>query len=112
MSCIFCDIINGKIPSNKLYEDDKILAFKDINPEAPIHFLVVPKIHIKSANEIKEENSGVVSHIFEVIPKIFSELNSSGDYRIVNNCGKKAGQTVNHLHFHVLGGRDMSWPPG
>lgn len=113
MSCIFCKIVAGEIPSKKLYEDDKILAFYDISPEAPVHFLVIPKEHIKSANEIKEDNVSIVSHIFLVINKLVKELNiDETGYRIVNNCGKDGGQTVDHIHFHVLGQRDLKWPPG
>ena len=113
MSCIFCKIINGEIPSKKLYEDDKVLAFYDISPEAPIHFLVIPKEHIKSANELNEKNSNIISHIFLVINKLVRDLNiSETGYRIVNNCGKDGGQTVDHIHFHVLGQRDLKWPPG
>ena len=113
MSCIFCKIVNGEIPSKKLYEDDKVLAFYDISPEAPVHFLVIPKEHIKSANELNEENSHIISHIFLVINKLVRELNiSETGYRIVNNCGKDGGQTVDHIHFHVLGQRDLKWPPG
>lgn len=113
MSCIFCKIINGEIPSKKLYEDDKVLAFHDISPEAPIHFLVIPKDHIKSVNELNEKNADIISHIFLVINKLVRELNiSETGYRIVNNCGKDGGQTVDHIHFHVLGQRDLKWPPG
>lgn len=113
MDCIFCKIVNGDIPSNKIYEDDKVLAFHDISPEAPIHFLVIPKEHIKSANDINEGNSHIISHIFLVINKLVRELNiAETGYRIVNNCGKDGGQTVDHIHFHVLGQRDLKWPPG
>lgn len=113
MDCIFCKIVNGDIPSNKIYEDDKVLAFHDISPEAPIHFLVIPKEHIKSANDINEKNSHIISHIFLVINKLVRELNiAETGYRIVNNCGKDGGQTVDHIHFHVLGQRDLKWPPG
>ena len=112
MSCIFCKIVNGEIPSKKLYEDDKVLAFYNISPEAPVHFLVIPKEHIQSANELNEENSHIISHIFLVINKLVRELNiSETGYRIVNNCGKDGGQTVDHIHFHVLGQRDLKWPP-
>ncbi|MEG0238207.1 MAG: histidine triad nucleotide-binding protein [Clostridium sp.] len=111
--CIFCKIISGEIPSKKIYEDDMVYAFHDINKEAPVHFLVIPKEHIKSVNFITEKNSKVISHIFEVINKITSEMNISDDgYRIVNNCGVFGGQTVDHLHFHILGGRELKWPPG
>ena len=113
MSCIFCKIIDGEIPSKKLYEDDKVLAFYDINPGAPVHFLVIPKEHIQSANELTEKNADIVSHIFLVINKLVRELNiSETGYRIVNNCGKDGGQTVDHIHFHVLGQRELKWPPG
>ncbi|MGL5086891.1 MAG: HIT domain-containing protein, partial [Clostridium sp.] len=95
------------------YEDEKVLAFYDINPEAPVHFLVIPKNHIASTNEIDKLNCGIISHIFLVINKLVEEtgINSDG-YRIVNNCGKLGGQTVDHIHFHVLGGRKLTWPPG
>ena len=103
--CIFCKIVNGEIPSNKIYEDEYVYAFYDISPEAPVHFLVIPKEHIKSANYITKENSHIIAHIFEVINKITSELGISEDgYRIINNCGKDAGQEVMHLHFHMLAG--------
>ncbi|MDR3594623.1 histidine triad nucleotide-binding protein [Clostridium sp.] len=113
IDCIFCKIINGEIPSKKLYEDDKVYAFYDINPEAPVHFLVIPKEHIDSANALDENNVNIVSHIFTVINKLAKQLNvSDKGYRIVNNCGEDGGQTVQHLHFHVLGGRCLQWPPG
>lgn len=106
--CIFCKIINGEIPSKKVYEDEYIFAFEDINPQAPKHVLVVPKDHICCANEINEKNSKYVSHIFEKVGEIakLMGINETG-YRIINNCGKEAGQTVFHLHFHILGGADM-----
>lgn len=107
MDCIFCKIIEGSIPSKKLYEDDQVLAFYDINPQTPVHFLVIAKEHITGADQITAENSGVVAHIFEVIAKLSAQLGLSS-YRIINNCGKGAGQTVPHLHFHVLGGADLS----
>ncbi len=111
--CIFCKIANGEIPSNKAYEDDKVLAFYDLDPQAPKHVLIIPKEHISSANEINEENSSIVAHIFVVAAKIAKELGvSESGYRIVNNCGKDGGQSVQHLHFHLLGGRSMAWPPG
>ena len=113
MSCIFCKIVDGELPSKKLYEDDKVLAFHDISPEAPIHFLVIPKEHIQSVNELNEKNADIISHIFLVINKLVRELNiSETGYRIVNHCGKDGGQTVDHIHFHVLGQRDLKWPPG
>ena len=109
--CLFCAIIDGEIPSKKVYEDEQCYAFYDIEPQAPVHFLVVPKAHICCANAFTADNSGVVAHCFEVITKICRELGVES-YRIVNNCGDQAGQTVKHLHFHVLAGRDMTWPPG
>jgi histidine triad (HIT) family protein len=112
MDCIFCKIANGEIPSNKIYEDDKVIAFYDLAPQAPVHFLVIPKEHIKSCDELNEDNSGVVAHIFAVISKVAKDLKLENGYRIVNNCGEDGGQTVGHLHFHVLGGRLLAWPPG
>lgn len=111
--CLFCKIIKGEISCNKVYEDDKVLAFKDISPEAPVHVLVIPKEHIKSVNEITTSNSQIIAHIFVVINKIVEELNiKEAGYRVVNNCGEDGGQTVGHMHFHVLGGRNLQWPPG
>ena len=112
MSCIFCKIINKEIPSEIIYEDDKILIFNDINPEAPVHFLVIPKKHIESAEKIDSENSNIISHIFIKISEITKKLELKNGFRIVNNCGADGGQTVNHIHFHVLGGRKLNWPPG
>jgi histidine triad (HIT) family protein len=111
-NCLFCKIAAGQIPSNKIYEDDKVLAFYDIDPQAPVHFLVIPKQHIASADELNGTNSAIVAHIFEVIANIAKELKLEKGYRIVNNCGEDGGQTVGHLHFHVLGGRLLAWPPG
>lgn len=104
--CLFCEIINGNIPSTKVYEDDMIYAFKDINPVAPVHFLVVPKQHIENVNEVNAENSKYVSHIFEKIPEI-AKSQGIDSYRIINNCGVDAGQTVMHLHFHIIGGTEL-----
>ena len=109
--CLFCRIISGEIPSDKLYEDELCLAFNDIAPQAPTHFLVIPKTHIGSAAEVDAGNSAVVAHIFEVIAKLTKERGVES-YRIVSNIGEQAGQSVPHLHFHVLAGRDMTWPPG
>ena len=108
MDCLFCKIANGDIPSTKVYEDDQILAFRDIAPQAPTHILVIPKAHISSVDGITEENSAVVSHIFSVIPKIAAAENLTGGYRVVSNCGPDAGQTVFHLHFHILGGKPLA----
>ena len=106
--CIFCEIIAGNIPSTKVYEDELVYAFRDINPQAPTHILVIPKAHIESVNGITAENSAVVSHIFQVIPKIAAEEGLTGGYRVVSNCGADAGQTVHHLHFHILGGKTLN----
>ena len=115
--CLFCKIIKGEIPSNKVYEDDTCLAFYDIDPQAPVHFLVIPKEHIPSCGEIGPVNSNLVARCFEVISKVILELDeaseqSLADFRVVSNAGPRAGQSVPHLHFHVLAGRDMTWPPG
>ncbi len=112
MDCIFCKIANGEIPSTKVYEDEKILAFKDLDPQAPVHILVIPKEHIKWALDITDENSAVIAHIFEKIPVIAKDQGLTDGFRVVNNCGESAGQTVHHIHFHLLGGRDFTWPPG
>ena len=104
MDCIFCKIVNGEIPSKKAYEDDKVLAFFDIQPQAPVHIVVIPKEHIESMNGITADNSQLVAHIFEVIPKIAKENGLDDGYRVVSNCGANAGQTVFHIHFHILGG--------
>ena len=106
--CLFCKIIAGDIPSTKVYEDDSVLAFRDIAPQAPTHILVIPKAHIASVSELTEENSAVVSHIFEVIARIARQEGLEKGYRVVSNCGADAGQTVHHLHFHILGGRALS----
>ncbi|MBR5022941.1 MAG: histidine triad nucleotide-binding protein [Oscillospiraceae bacterium] len=108
MDCLFCKIIAGDIPSTKVYEDELVYAFRDINPQAPTHILVIPKAHIDSVNGINAENSAVVAHIFEVIPKIAATENLMDGYRVVSNCGKDAGQTVFHLHFHILGGKELA----
>ena len=107
MNCLFCKIIAGDIPSAKVYEDETVYAFRDIAPQAPTHILVVPKAHIDSCNGITAENSAVVAHIFEVIPQIAAAEGLTGGYRVVSNCGADAGQTVFHIHFHILGGRDL-----
>ena len=105
--CLFCKIIAGEIPSNKVYEDEVCYAFYDIDPQAPTHFLVVPKMHFASAADVTPENSAVVAHIYEVIAKLTKQMGMKS-FRIVNNCGEDAGQTVFHIHFHVLGGKVMS----
>ncbi|MCI8497165.1 MAG: histidine triad nucleotide-binding protein [Clostridiales bacterium] len=110
--CIFCKIVAGEIPSRKVYEDEFVLAFYDLEPQAPFHVLIIPKEHIASAMEITPENSGVVSKVFEAAVKIAQEYHLDNGFRIVNNCGKDGNQTVQHLHFHMLGGRLLAWPPG
>ena len=106
--CIFCKIVAGEIPSTKVYEDEQVLAFRDINPMAPTHILVIPKAHIPSVDGVTPANSDVVAHIFEVIPAIAAKEGLTGGYRVVSNCGPEAGQTVPHLHFHILGGKELS----
>ena len=106
--CIFCRIIAGDIPSAKVYEDELVYAFRDINPMAPVHVLIVPKVHIPSADGINESNSAVVAHIFEVIPRIAAAKGLTNGYRVVSNCGSDACQSVKHLHFHLLGGQQMA----
>lgn len=113
MGCLFCSIIKGEIPSTKIYEDDLVYVFADIAPQAPVHMVMVPKAHIASANELTEENAAVVGHIFAVAAKLAKEQGfAENGYRIVNNCGEDGGQTVGHLHFHLLAGRNLGWPPG
>lgn len=108
MDCLFCAIIKGDIPSKKVYEDDSCYAFLDINPQAPVHCLVVPKTHIASADEINAENAAAVAAIFTAIPKIAKELGLENGYRVVSNIGEDGCQSVKHLHFHILGGKKLS----
>ncbi len=107
MDCLFCKIAEGQIPSNKVYEDEKILAFHDISPEAKVHVLVIPKEHIASADEVNEQNSKVVAYIFEKIPQIAKMGGATNGYRVITNCGEDACQSVKHLHFHILGGEKL-----
>ena len=107
--CLFCKIINGEIPSKKLYEDEKILAFYDISPIAPVHFLVIPKQHIASVEAIDADNSAIVAYIFQKLGELAKLAGIENGYRVISNCGADAGQTVQHLHFHVLGGKEMNW---
>ncbi len=109
--CLFCKIIAGEVPSKKVYEDDDVYAFYDIDPQAPSHFLVIPKQHIASVAAVTSENSMIVAKCFEAIAKITKELGIES-FRVVSNIGEQAQQSVFHLHFHVLSGRDMTWPPG
>ena len=106
--CLFCKIIAGEIPSNKVYEDETVLAFRDIAPQAPTHILVIPKAHIPSVAAVTAENSALVAHIFEVIPQIAEKEGLTNGYRVVSKCGPDAGQTVPHLHFHILGGAELN----
>ena len=112
MDCLFCKIISGDIPSTKVYEDDNVYAFNDIDPQAPFHVIVVPKHHITSAAEITFENSHYIAAIYEAIAKIAKENNLEKGFRVVNNCGEDGGQTVGHIHFHLLARRNLAWPPG
>ena len=107
-NCLFCKIIAGEIPSAKVYEDENVFAFRDINPQAPVHILVVPKEHISCADDIDESNSAVVAHVFESIAKIAMAEGLTSGYRVINNCGENGGQTVMHLHFHIIGGEKLS----
>ena len=107
-NCLFCKIVKGEIPSTKVYEDEKVLAFRDIAPMAPTHILVIPKTHIGSVAEVNADNADIVAHIFTVIPEIARAEGLDGGYRVVSNCGSDAGQTVHHLHFHILGGKKLS----
>lgn len=110
--CLFCKMVTGDIPTNKIYEDEQILAFYDIEPQAPVHFLVIPKQHITSPADIKPEDGALIGHVFAVIAKLSKELNLAEGYRVVTNCGLDGGQSVLHLHFHVLAKRRLTWPPG
>ncbi|OYD07661.1 histidine triad nucleotide-binding protein [Paludifilum halophilum] len=111
--CIFCGIVDGTIPSEKLYEDEMVVAFRDIHAQAPVHVLVIPKEHIPSIQEVEEESGELLARIFSTINRLAKEHGlADRGYRIVNNCGEEGGQTVHHVHFHLLGGRSLTWPPG
>ena len=110
--CLFCKIIKGDIPSTKVYENDYVYAFLDIEPQAPFHTIIVPKVHIASADEINNENSIYIAKIFEAVAEIAKQENLENGYRVVNNCGKDGGQTVGHIHSHLLARRNLAWPPG
>ncbi|GAQ93967.1 histidine triad (HIT) family protein [Thermodesulfovibrio aggregans] len=113
MNCVFCRIIKKEIPSKIVYEDDLVLAFEDIAPQAPVHILVIPKKHYSTVLEMKEEEKELIGHIFMVINKIAREKGfDERGFRVVVNCNPEAGQTVYHVHFHLLAGRQMHWPPG
>ena len=111
MDCVFCKIVDGDIPSDTIYEDDQIIAFKDLDPQAPIHFLVIPKKHITSLATLEDSDSDLIAHIMKSIKKLAKEKGLES-YRVVTNIGEDGGQSVPHLHFHVLGGRSFNWPPG
>ena len=111
MDCVFCKIVTGEIPSDKIYEDEDIIAFNDLDPQAPIHFLVIPKKHITSLAQVEESDSALIGRIMLAIQKLASE-NNLESYRVVTNIGEDGGQSVPHLHFHILGGRSFNWPPG
>lgn len=112
-NCLFCRIIKGEIPSEKVYEDEIVFAFKDIKPEAPSHVLIIPKKHISNINELESEDEAIIGHIYTAAKKIARDLGvDKTGYRVVANCGNDAGQTVYHIHFHLLGGRSLTWPPG
>lgn len=110
--CIFCKIIKGSIPSNKVYEDDDVFAFKDINPAAPVHILIIPKKHIARVEDVREEDSLLLGKIIYSAKKIAEDLGLEKGYRLVFNNGEDGGQTVDHIHLHLLGGRSFNWPPG
>jgi len=110
--CIFCKIVKGEIPSRKVYEDDQVIAIHDINPVAPVHILVMPKAHIASLSAAGDADLPLIGRIHGVVRDLAKELKLDKGYRVVNNCGSQGGQTVDHLHFHLLGGRNMTWPPG
>lgn len=108
MDCLFCKIVAGEIPSKKVYEDEMCLAFYDIEPQAPVHVLIIPRAHIGSVDEVNGENVNYVSHIFEIIPNVAKTLGLENGYRVITNCGEDGCQSVKHLHFHILGGKKLS----
>ncbi len=110
--CLFCKIVAGEIPSTKIYEDETVYAFADIDPQAPFHAIVIPKQHVASAAEITAENSALIARVFEAVAKIAKQENLEKGFRVVNNCGADGGQTVGHIHFHLLARRNLAWPPG
>ena len=112
-NCLFCKIAAGEIPAEKLYEDDQVVAFKDIDPQAPIHILIIPRKHIATINDISLEDNGVIGHIHQIAVQLAKQscIDESG-FRLVNNCNDDGGQCVDHIHYHLLGGRKMAWPPG
>lgn len=111
--CIFCKIVSGQIPAKKVFEDDSLVAFHDISPKAPVHVLIIPKMHLASVNELHDIDDSLAGKILKLLPKLAEMLGvKTSGYRVVINCGENGGQTVDHLHFHLLGGRVLTWPPG
>jgi histidine triad (HIT) family protein len=111
--CLFCKMVRGEIPPETVYEDERVLAFKDINPQAPVHVLVIPKAHIATTNDLTEANAEIVARLYLTAKQVAKEMGiADSGYRTVMNCNAGAGQSVFHIHLHVLGGRPMSWPPG
>ena len=110
--CLFCKIVAGEIPSKRIFEDEQVIAFEDINPQAPVHLLVVPRRHVASLNEASDEDRELLGHLLLACRRLAGERDVASGYRVVNNCGAQAGQSVFHIHFHLLGGRSMAWPPG
>jgi histidine triad (HIT) family protein len=112
-NCLFCKIVSGEMNTDFVYSDDKVAAFEDINPQAPVHLLIVPRTHIEDLNHLEEGDGDLIAHIYQVAKKLAAENDiAESGYRIVSNCGDDGGQTVYHIHFHLLGGRAMQWPPG
>ncbi|MBR2043588.1 MAG: histidine triad nucleotide-binding protein [Clostridia bacterium] len=112
MDCLFCKIAAGEIPSTKVYEDEFVYAFLDIDPQAPFHCIIIPKQHISGADKIDESNSLLIAKVFEAVAKIAKAEKLEKGFRVVNNCGEEGGQTVGHIHFHLLARRNLAWPPG
>jgi len=113
MGCVFCDIADKKIPAKIIYEDELTIAFEDINPQAPVHALVIPKKHISTSLDLKKEDNGIIGHMFHIANKIANDKGiAERGFRLVMNCNPESGQTVFHIHLHILGGRHMHWPPG
>ena len=110
--CLFCKISKGEIPSKRVFEDDDLIAIEDIQPQAPVHLLVIPRRHIASLNDASEEDQALLGKIVLTCRRLAAQRDISAGYRVVNNCGSPAGQSVFHIHFHLLGGRGMAWPPG
>ncbi|MEJ2199552.1 MAG: histidine triad nucleotide-binding protein [Desulfuromonadaceae bacterium] len=112
-NCIFCKIIAGEIPAKVLFEDELVVALEDINPQAPHHYLIIPRKHIRTTLDLTTADNGLVGQVFQIAGKIAHDLGFAEDgFRVINNCNEAGGQTVWHIHFHLLGGRDMTWPPG